>query len=120
MNATAHLGLTFRKESKLGGVQLEYNLETYVDADYAHKAEDKRSVSGVAVCCGRTLVFWFSRTQKCITLSTIETEYVAMADGVKEVLYVRGVLVFLMLSLGSPSIGVFENKKGAIDLTKKH
>ena len=64
-------------------MQLEYNLETYVDADYAHKAEDRRSVSGVAVCCGGTLVPWFSRTQKCVTLSTTEAEYVAMANGVK-------------------------------------
>ena len=118
LSATAHLGLTFRKESKLGDVQLEYDLETYVDADYAHKAEDRRSVSGVAVCCGGTLVSWFSRTQKCVTLSTTEAEYVAMADGVKEALYVRGVLVFLMPSLGSPSIGVFEDNKGAIDLAK--
>ena len=84
LSATAHLGLTFRKDSKLEEVQLEYDLETYVDADYAHKADDRRSVSGVAVCCGGTLVSWFSRTQKCVTLSTTEAEYVAMADGVKE------------------------------------
>ena len=41
-----------------------------------------------------------------------------MADGVKEALYVRGVLAFLMPSLGSPSIGVFQDNKGAIDLAK--
>ena len=35
---------------------MEYELETYVDADYAHKADGKRSVSGVAVCGGGTLV----------------------------------------------------------------
>ena len=52
LSATAHLGLTFRKDSKLKEVQLDYDLETYVDADYAHKANDRRSVSGVAVCCG--------------------------------------------------------------------
>ena len=118
MSATAHLGLTFRKESKLGDVQLEYDLQTYVDADYAHTAEDRRSVSGVAVCCRGTLVSWFSRTQKCETLSTTEAEYVSMADGVKEAPYVRGVLVFLMPSLGSPSIGVFGDNKGAIDLAE--
>ena len=39
----------------------------------------------------------------------------AMADGVKDELYVRGVLVLLMPSLGSPSIGVFERNKGATD-----
>ena len=67
--------------------QTRPDIETYVDADYAHKAEDRRSVSGVAVCCGGTLLSCFSRTQKCVTLSTTEAEYVAMADGVKEALY---------------------------------
>ena len=41
-----------------------------------------------------------------------------MTDGVKEALYVRGVFVFLMPSLGSPSIGVFEDNQGAIDLAE--
>ena len=62
LSATAHLGLTFRRESKLEDVQLEYDIETYVDADYTHRAEDRRSVSGVPVCCGGTLVSRFSRT----------------------------------------------------------
>ena len=38
LSAMAHLGLTFRKDSKLKDAQLEYDLEMYVDADYAHKA----------------------------------------------------------------------------------
>ena len=63
LRATAHLGLTFGKDSKLDDVQLEYDLETYEDAHYAHKANDRHSVSGVAVCCGGTLVSWFSKTQ---------------------------------------------------------
>ncbi|CAM9850875.1 unnamed protein product [Sphacelaria rigidula] len=37
-------------------VQLDYDLDTYVDADYAHKAKDRCSVSGVAICCEGTLV----------------------------------------------------------------
>ena len=41
-----------------------------------------------------------------------------MVDEVKETLYVRGVLFFLMPNLGSPSIAVFEDFKGAIDLAK--
>ena len=39
LSATAHFGLTFRRESKLEDVQLEYNLETYVAVRYAHEAE---------------------------------------------------------------------------------
>ena len=99
-------------------MQLESDLETYVDADYVHKADDRFAVSGVAVCCRGTLVSWFSRTYKCVTLSTTEAEYVPMVDEVKETLYVRGVLFFLMPNLGSPSIAVFEDFKGAIDLAK--
>ena len=79
-------------------MQLEFDLETYVDANYAHKA-GRRSVSGVAVSCGGALVSWFSRTQKCVTLSTTEAEYVAMADGVKESLYVSGVLVLSLIHI---------------------
>ena len=83
LNATSDLGLVFKKSSDLECIQLEFDLDTYVDADYAHKAEDRRSVSGAAIFCGGTLVYWFSRTQKCVTLSTTEAEYVAMADDVK-------------------------------------
>ena len=83
-----------------------------MDADYAHKADDRRSVLGVAVCCGGTLASWFSRKQKRVTLSTKEAEYVAMGDGVKEALYVRGVLVFLMPSLGRRVLGCLKTKKG--------
>ena len=52
LSATDHLVLTFRKDSKLEKVQLDYELETYVDEDYAHKADDRRSVYAVAGCFG--------------------------------------------------------------------
>ena len=84
LSATAHLGSTFRRQGELEDAPLEYDIETCVDADYADRAEDERSVPGVAVCGGVTLVSWFSGTQKCVTLSIIEAEYVAMADGVKD------------------------------------
>ena len=39
--------------------------------------------------CGGAFVCWFSRTQKCGTLSTSEAEYVALGDAVKELLFSR-------------------------------
>ena len=39
---------------------------------------------------------WFSRTQKCVTLSTTEAEYVAMGDGVKKALFINVVLGFML------------------------
>ena len=81
LSSTSDLGWTFRRDSDFGSVQIEFDLETYVNVDCAHKPEDRRSVYAVALCCGGTLVSWFSKTQKCVTLSTTEAEYVAMADG---------------------------------------
>ena len=54
-------------------------------------ATDRRSVSGGAIMCAGACVCWFSRTQKCITLSTSEAEYVALGDAVKELLFLRQV-----------------------------
>ena len=119
LNSTPDLGpKPIRRDNDLASVQLDFDLETYVDVDYGHKAEDRRSVSGVAVCCGGALVSWFSRTQKCVTLSTTEAEYIAIADGAKEALHVRGILAFLMPILRPMSIGVHEDNKGAVDLAK--
>ena len=64
-------------------------LKVFVDADYASKATDRRSVSGGVIMCGGTSVCWFSRIQKCVTLSTSEAEYVALGDTVMELLVLR-------------------------------
>ena len=59
------------------------SLQVFADADYTSKATDRRSVSGGAIMCAGACVCWFSRTQKCITLSTSEADYVALGDAVK-------------------------------------
>ena len=44
------------------------NLSVFADANYAEKADDRRSVSGVAVTLGNSVVSWVSSTQKIVTL----------------------------------------------------
>ena len=68
--------------------------------------------------CGGGCVSWFSRTQKCVTLSTTEAEYVALAEVVKEVLFLRKVWRFMLPEVGMPCIPVFEDNEGAIQLAK--
>ena len=61
----------------------------------------------------------FSRTQKCVTLSTSEAEYVALGDAVKELLFLRQVWRFMIPgSKGMPCFPVFEDNQGALQLTK--
>ena len=78
---TSSFGITFERGSG-GGL----HLQALADADYASKAADTRSVSG-GLMCGGACVRGFSRTQKCVTLSTTEAEYVALGDIAKEVLF---------------------------------
>ena len=85
----------------------------HADADYASNATDRRSVSGGAVMCAGACVCWFSRTQKCVTLSTTIAEYVALADTIKEVIFLQYVWSFTLPGLGSACITVFEDNKGA-------
>ena len=73
-------------------------------------------MSGVAVTVGKSSVSWFSSTQKIVTLSTTEAEYVALGDGVTEALFVKGVLSFTILSISENCIKVFVDNDGAISL----
>ena len=89
-----------------------------VDADFASKATDRRSVSGAMVFVAAMLVVWVPRTQKCVLQSTYEAEYLAMGDGVKEALYVNGMLQFLRPSKKPRKIDVLEDIEGAIALAE--
>ena len=59
------------------------DLSVYTDSNYAEKADDKWSVSGAVVTLGNATVGWISSTQRIVTRSTTEAEYVALGDGVK-------------------------------------
>ncbi|CAB1113034.1 unnamed protein product [Ectocarpus sp. CCAP 1310/34] len=90
----------------------------YADADFASKVADRRSVLGGIVTCGGGAVSWFSRTQKCVTLSTTEAEYVALGDVVKEILFLRQIWRFMLPQVGMPCIPIFEDNQGAIQLAQ--
>ena len=45
------------------------------------------------LCVEGACICWFSRTQKCVTLSTSEVEYVAHGDAVKELPFLIQVCV---------------------------
>ena len=55
---------------------------------------------------------WVSRTQKCVTLSTLVAVYVALGDAVNELLFLRQVWRFMIPGKGMPCFPVFENNVG--------
>ena len=106
LNGTKSLGITYVRGSDL-------SLKVYADADYANKDNDRRPVSGIAVTLGGTVVSHASKTQRVVSLSTSEAEYIAAGDGVKEPLFVRSVLSFIAPETCGASIKVLEDNQGA-------
>ena len=90
----------------------DLSLNVYADADYASKENDRRSVSGIAVTLGGTAVSHTSKTQRVVSLSTSEAEYIAAGEGVKEALFVRAVLSFIAPETSGASIKVLEDNQG--------
>ena len=80
---TKDLSLTFEWGSGL-------EISVFADANYVETADDRRSASRVAVTVGKSSVSWLRSTQKIVTLSNTEAEYVALGDGFKEALVLEG------------------------------
>ena len=111
---TSSFEITFRRGTT-GGL----NLQVFADADYASKAADRRSVSGGLVMCRGACVSWFSRTQRCVTLSTTEARARdACRRDCREVLFLRQVWRFMLSEVGIPCIPVFEDNQGAVQLAQ--
>lgn len=70
----------------------EFGITVYCDSDWASDTSERKSTSGYATYIGNALVSWGSRKQQCITLSTMEAEYVALAEAAKESLWLKQLL----------------------------
>ena len=88
------------------------SLNVYADAYYASKENDRRLVSGIAVTLGGTVVSHTSKTQRVVSISTSEAEYIAAGEGVKGALFVRAVLSFIAPETSGASIKVLEDNQG--------
>ena len=70
---TLNVGLWYPK-----GVRFE--LIGYSDSDYVGCKVERKSTSGTCQLLGRSLVFWSSKKQNSITLSTTEKEYISASS----------------------------------------
>ena len=57
-----------------------------MDSDYAHDKVSQRSMTGMIIFVGRTLVFALAQRQGAIETSTYSSEFTAMKNAVEEVM----------------------------------
>jgi hypothetical protein len=87
----------------------------YADSNYGDSRDSGNgdkwcSHGGYAVYVGGQLVSWRSKRQRCVTLSSMEAEYVEATHGAQEVLWWRRILEELGFKQTEPSILREDNK----------
>lgn len=95
----------------------EWVLYGMSDSDYAGDKDSRISVSGYVLYANGALVTWKSRGQKSVTLSSTEAEYVALAELVTEVMFVKMILESMGMSVQIP-IKLRADNIGALFLAK--
>lgn len=69
-----------------------WNLYAYTDADFANCLISRKSITGFVIKLGNDTINWESRKQKCVALSTTESEYLAIAEVCKDICFIKNLL----------------------------
>jgi hypothetical protein len=101
--------LTYRKPKEL-------RIVSSVDSNYATDKGDRRSISGGLHTMGGMITNWNCTTQKSVTLSSTEAEYVSMSKGLQEILFSQ----MLLREIANTELEavMLEDNTGAIFLVK--
>ena len=82
---TKNWGLCFEPKFE---VENKWTLTMYTDSDYAGDKETRISVTGYILFFMGVPIIWKSKSQKGVTLSSSEAEYVALSEAAKDIKFV--------------------------------
>jgi hypothetical protein len=86
--------------------EIIWDIMMYTDSDWAGDKECRRSVTGFIIYFMGAPIFWKSRLQKTVSLSSTEAEYYALSEAAKEVKFI----IMLLQSIGiEPTLPVIIN-----------
>lgn len=105
--------LRFLKATK--DMRLEFynnsdSLIGYSDADWAGDISTRRSTTGYVFMYAGGAVSWASRLQHCVTLSSMESEYVALGEATQELVWLRKLLADLGETVDGPTTIMEDNQ----------
>lgn len=79
--------LCYTKDHKLKLSCQDPSIRVFSDADFAANRDDRTSLGGQLVLLGNSPIGWRTFKQKCVSLSTMEAEFVAITEAAKELLW---------------------------------
>lgn len=111
LKGTSSLALTYSSKTSTP------ILSGYSDADFAADTDTRRSTSGYVFCINNTAISWASKKQPTPAASTAEAEYIALATGASELLW----LEFILNHLDAPQrrpLTLHADNQAAISIAK--
>ncbi|KAM1959838.1 hypothetical protein ACFX15_005064 [Malus domestica] len=112
LHGTRDVGLCFeRDDSGIGHFAVGY-----VDSDYAGDLDGRKSTTGYVFTMAKGPVCWRSILQSSVALSTTEAEYMAVAEAIKEAIWIHGLI--RDLGVDQKQVEVHCDSQSAIYLAK--
>ncbi|GJX81812.1 retrotransposon protein, putative, ty1-copia subclass [Tanacetum coccineum] len=111
LKGTAYVGLVYgRYQGK------HVDVDGFVEADYAKDPDKGRSMTGYMFMVHGCAVSWKATLQHVVALSTIEAEYMALTEAIKESIWLKDLLIELGVNLRSVVVNC--DNQGAIHLSR--
>lgn len=107
--------LKYTKNLKLSFLKSNETLTGYVDADWANDKDSRKSITGFCFKLFGNLISWSSKKQSMVTLSSTESEFVAICDASCELMHIRNLLHDLGIKYLLPFV-IFEDNQSTIKL----
>jgi hypothetical protein len=95
LRSTWRYGLLYRGSGKRGIVKqsdVPLRIQCFTDSDFMGDPTDGKSTSGFVIKLNGSVIHWSSKKQLSVTRSTCAAEYVAMAQGIDEVMWLKELL----------------------------
>ena len=105
LQGTKDLGITYTRTNE--------SLLAYSDSDWANDESTSRSVTGNVFILANAAITWASRSQKHVSLSSSEAEYVAASNTAKQCMFVRHLVSELcpdLALLDQPTVMLIDNR----------
>ena len=113
LKATKTWGLHFQSSNI--GTSAKWKLTLYVDSGYAMDPDRRRSRYGYIILLNSNMIAFGTGLTKYTSTSTPEAEYVALAHGLKELLWVYQLLLTMGVSIELP-IKILEDNQACIQI----
>ncbi|KAJ9676113.1 hypothetical protein PVL29_024893 [Vitis rotundifolia] len=85
-------------------------IEAYIDTNWVGSIVNRRSTSGYCSFVDSNLVTWRSKKQNVVARSSVEAEFIAVAHGICEIMWIRRLLEELKMTDSSPMKLYCDNK----------